>query len=206
MTPWTAELVRSLVRLTECRLRTSPVRTTVARPRLVQRRPYSWNRSSSDRRPHPSSRDRQPVGPVRDEVSGEARKLVMSTAPPPERRDDGVRISPSTARILRDRRHVPPSQEFRDFLFVSTSSSSLSRSSGLAFAALIGRFVDDLVMPVMLDHRQARLQRLTFNDHYAVFRLRLVHSRLRSRSCDGFGDLLFGREAGERIMQGLRGR
>jgi hypothetical protein len=60
-----------------------------------------------------------------------------------------VRISPSTKPILRDR-GIPMVKEFRDFLLRGNLLElAVAFVMGLAFAALVTSFVDDLIMPIV---------------------------------------------------------
>ena len=84
-----------------------------------------------------------------------------------------VRISPSTSEVYETERQAPSMvKEFRDFLLRGNLVElAVAFVMGLAFAALVASFVDDLRHADHRDdHRQAGLQRAcTFTINDAVF-------------------------------------
>ncbi len=84
-----------------------------------------------------------------------------------------VRISPSTSEVYETERQAPSMvKEFRDFLLRGNLVElAVAFVMGLAFAALINSFVDDLIMPIVaMIIGKPDFSGLTFTINDAVFR------------------------------------
>ncbi|HEY6076991.1 MAG TPA: large conductance mechanosensitive channel protein MscL [Gaiella sp.] len=84
-----------------------------------------------------------------------------------------VRISPSTSEVYETERQAPSMvKEFRDFLLRGNLVElAVALVMGLAFAALVASFVDDLVMPIIaMIIGKPDFSGLTFTINDAVFR------------------------------------
>ena len=91
-------------------------------------------------------------------------------------------------------------KEFRDFLMRGNLVElAVAFVMGLAFAALVSSFVDNLVMPIVaMIIGKPDFSDLTFTINDAVFRYGAVHHRSAHVRRDRGGDLLLRRQADER--------
>ena len=90
-------------------------------------------------------------------------------------------------------------KEFRDFLMRGNLVElAVAFVMGLAFAALINSFVDDLIMPIIaMIIGKPDFSDLTFTINDAVFRYGAFITAAITFVHDGCGDLLLRRQAGE---------
>ena len=91
-------------------------------------------------------------------------------------------------------------KEFRDFLLRGNLVElAVALVMGLAFAALVASFVDDLVMPIIaMIIGKPDFSGLTFTHQRRRVPLRRLHHRVHHVPGDCGGDLLLRRQAGER--------
>ena len=91
-------------------------------------------------------------------------------------------------------------KEFRDFLMRGNLVElAVAFVMGLAFAALVASFVDDLIMPIVaMIIGKPDFSDLTFTINDAVFRYGAFITALITFLVDGRSDLLLRGEAGER--------